>query len=150
MNSVERIDRRILRFLRRRSELMARIALFVIFFWFGILKVIGTSPALGLVQELFESTFLSGFDFVNFFILFGLYEMLIGTLFLFRKAERVAIALLLPHMVMTAMPLWILPEVGWQAPLTPTLEGQYIIKNLALVALAFFTAINLKPIHSKK
>ncbi len=35
---------------------MARFALFVVFFWFGWLKVIGLSPASGLVQHLFEQT----------------------------------------------------------------------------------------------
>ena len=128
---------------------MARLVLFVIFVWFGALKVIGTSPALGLVEELFSATFLSAFDFPGFFVVFGLYEMIIGILFLSRRLERVAMALLIPHMIMTVMPLWILPDIAWQAPLTPTLEGQYIIKNLALVALAFFTAINLKPLKEK-
>ena len=150
MNRVQRIDRKLLQFFRGYSEPMARFALFTIFFWFGILKVIGTSPALGLVEELFSSTFLAGFDFPGFFVVFGLYEMLIGVLFLSRRFERVALALLIPHMIMTALPLWILPEIAWQAPLTPTLEGQYIIKNLALVTLAFFTTIHLRPLSSRK
>lgn len=148
--NIEKIDKKIIKTFRRISEPSARIALFVIFFWFGILKVIGTSPALGIVQDLFAVTFLEALPFGVFFAVFGLYEMLIGLLFLSRRFERVAIALLLPHMIMTALPLVLLPDIAWQGLLTPTLEGQYIIKNLALVALAFFTVIHLRPIHIHK
>lgn len=150
MKKIEKIDRQLLGTFQKISEPSARIALFVIFFWFGILKVIGTSPALGLVQELFNTTFLSALPFGTFFAVFGAYEMIIGILFLSRRSERIAIALLIPHMVMTMMPLFLMPDAAWQSFLTPTLEGQYIIKNLALIALAFFTTIHLRPIHIHK
>ena len=150
MNTLDKIDRKLIKTVRRISEPAARISLFVIFFWFGILKVIGTSPALGLVQDLFDATFLSALPFGVFFAVFGVYEMIIGLLFLSRRFERIAMALLLPHMLMTLMPLVLLPEASWQSFMTPTIEGQYIIKNLALIALAFFTAINLRPLHSKR
>ena len=32
--------------------------------------------------------------------------------------------------------LVLLPAVAWQQPFVPTLEGQYIIKNLAIIAVA--------------
>jgi uncharacterized membrane protein YkgB len=51
----------------------------------------------------------------------------------------VAIALLFLQMVGTFMPLVVLPEVTFQAgkiPWGPTLEGQYIIKNLMIISAA--------------
>ena len=37
----------------------------------------------------------------------------------------------------TALPLVLLPEVSWKTfPLVPTLEGQYIIKNLVIIGSA--------------
>jgi hypothetical protein len=62
--------------------------------------------------------------------------MLIGLFFIIPRLERAAIMLLVPHMVTTVLPLFFLPSLTWVAPFTPTLEGQYIIKNLALIALA--------------
>ncbi len=119
--------------------------MFVVFFYFGILKVLGLSPASGLVQALFEQT-ISFISFDVFLILFGLFECLIGILFIMRGFERVVIPLLFLHMVTTFMPLFILPEATWSAFMVPTLEGQYIIKNLVIIAAAVGIAAHLHPL----
>lgn len=142
------IDKTIITGIRTAFIPMARIALFVIFFWFGILKVIGTSPANPLVAQLLHTT-LPFLTFEQFIIGFGIFEMIIGITFLIPKAERLAMALLIPHMITTALPLFFLPQIAWQSLLVPTLEGQYIIKNLALVALAFGIAAHLTPWKTK-
>jgi uncharacterized membrane protein YkgB len=138
------VDRRIIYFLRAVSVPMARLALFVVFFWFGILKILHTSPANPLVEELLERT-LPFISFNEFIIFFSLFEMLIGFVFLVPGWERLAIALLVPHMITTSLPLIFLPAITWQGYLTPTLEGQYIIKNLVIIALALGLAARLEP-----
>ncbi|NBS68594.1 hypothetical protein EBT31_06720 [bacterium] len=116
-----------------------RIAIFIVFFWFGILKVLSLSPAEALVQNLFEQT-IPFMEFPTFLILFGALEMLIGILFLIPKATRIVIPLLGLHMATTALPLIILPEVSWSAPFVPTLVGQYIVKNVVIIAGAISIA----------
>lgn len=143
------IDSRIIAGIKRAFMPMARIALFIIFFWFGILKVIHASPANPLVAELLHKT-LPFLTFSQFIIGFGIFEMIIGITFLIPKCERLAMALLIPHMITTALPLFLLPDVAWQSAFIPTLEGQYIIKNLALVALAFGIAAHLTPWKNKR
>ncbi len=113
----------------------ARFGLFVIFFWFGALKVIGLSPASDLVQALFEET-ISFMSFNHFMILFGLFECLIGILFIIPGLDRLVIPLLAIHMVTTFMPLFVVPAMTWSGFLVPTLQGQYIIKNLVIIASA--------------
>lgn len=113
----------------------ARITFFIIYFWFGILKIFDTSPANPLVAALQEKT-LPFLTFEQFIVIFSIYEMAIGILFLFPKLTKVAFILFILHMGMTMMPLVLLPEVSWQGFLVPTLEGQYMIKNLVLIALA--------------
>ena len=66
--------------------------------------------------------------------------MLIGVSFLVEGWERLAIVLLAPHMVATFLPLAVLPSVTWLGFLIPTLEGQYIIKNTVIIALAIGVA----------
>ena len=110
----------------------ARIALFVIYFWFGLLKLIGLSPAGPLVEQLFHAT-ISFMSFETFYVLFALFEMLIGLLFLFPRAIKFATSLFGLHMITTFMPLVFLSAITWQQAFVPTLEGQYIIKNLALI-----------------
>lgn len=139
------LDIEIIHFFRKVSEPVARFGLFVIFFWFGILKVIGVSPASPLVQSLFERT-IPVVPFSLFLILFGLFEMVIGILFLFKGLERLVIPLLFLHMITTFLPLFLVPSVTWTSFLIPTLEGQYIIKNLVIIATAIGIASHLHPL----
>ncbi len=112
-----------------------RVSLFVIYFWFGFLKVLGISPAEPLVHNLFDQLLVGFIPFEQFSSLFGLLECLIGIVWLFPKLTRIAIAALLAHMVATFLPVFFLPNDTWQTWFTPTLVGQYIIKNFALISL---------------
>lgn len=141
---IDKIDYSIIHFFRRAFLPSARIGLFVVFFWFGILKVIGLSPASGVVQRLFENT-IPFMNFTTFLVLFGLFECLIGILFLVKGAERIVIPLLFIHMITTFGPLVYLPSETWQKFMVPTLEGQYIIKNVVLIAAAIGIAAHLHP-----
>ncbi len=143
MNLLLSIDTFLITTFRKIAEPFARVSLFLIYFWFGILKIIGTSPANPLVQALMEKTlpFMTPSQFI---IGFSIYEMVIGISFLFTKLTRVSIILIGAHMVMTSLPLFMLPGL-WQDFLTPTLEGQYIIKNLVIIATAMFIGARLTP-----
>ena len=147
--STKSIDVRLIHFFRKVSIPAARISLFVVFFWFGLLKVIGLSPASGLVQRLFENS-IPFVPFSAFLIGFGLFECLIGILFLIKGAERIVIPLLLIHMITTFGPLVLLPSETWQRLFVPTLEGQYIIKNLVIIAAGIALAAHLHPIGYQK
>lgn len=143
--NIQQTDIELIHFFRKVSVPIARFGLFVIFFWFGLLKVIGLSPASGLVQRLFENT-IPWMEFSTFLVIFGLFEMVIGILFLVRGVERIVIPLLFIHMITTFMPLFLLTSETWSGFLTPTLEGQYIIKNIALIAAAVGIAAHLHPL----
>jgi uncharacterized membrane protein YkgB len=145
--SLPNIDRIFIGTMQRLSGPVGRLALVVVYFWFGILKVVGASPASPLVTALQTRT-LPMFDAGSFLIVFGVVEVIIGVCFIVPRAERVGIALMAFHMVTTALPLVLLQDIVWSAPLVPTLEGQYIIKNLALVAVAMALASRLPPMRS--
>lgn len=142
-------DAKIIHFFRRISIPTARISLFIVFFWFGLLKAIGLSPAGSLVHGLFDSTLAGLLPFHAFYVGFALFECLIGILFIIKGAERIVIPLLFIHMITTFLPLIFLPSESWQAPFVPTLVGQYIIKNLVLVAAAIGIAAHLHPLPRK-
>lgn len=111
-----------------------RISFAVIFFWFGILKPFGLSAA----TELLVATvvWLPFGEPDTWLLVIGWWEVAIGITFLFRKTTKIAIALLLLQMVGTFMPLVFLPKVTFQNGnyLLPTLEGQYIIKNVMIIS----------------
>lgn len=133
--------------LKQLSVLLSRIALFIIYFWFGILKIIGQSPASDMVKHLLSMT-MPFMPFSSFIVLFGLFEMVIGVLFLVPKMERIALVLFGLHMITTTLPLFMMSEV-WSHVLVPTLEGQYIVKNLALIACAVTIWASIPPRASK-
>jgi len=115
---------------------LSRFALFLVYFWFGILKLVSISPANPLVSALLAKT-LPFISFDTFIILLGIFEVLIGMLFLMPKFLKLALVFIVVHMLVTIMPLLMLPEITWQGFMAPTLEGQYIIKNILIIAAAF-------------
>ncbi|MDB5254187.1 MAG: hypothetical protein JWL80_253, partial [Parcubacteria group bacterium] len=133
--TLEEIDSKIIRSLQKAFLPAARLSIFIIYFWFGALKVFALSPASPMVLALLERT-LPFMDPSLFLKGFGVYEMIIGIAFLIPRFEREAIALLVPHLICTLLPLFLLSALVWTAPFVPTMEGQYIIKNLLIAALA--------------
>lgn len=130
-------DARIAAFMERHGSNALRYSLAVIFLWFGILKPLSISPAEPLV--LMTVNWMPFFAPETWLAVIGWWEVLIGVTFLFRGTVRVAIALLALQMVGTFMPLVILPHVTFQegmVPYGPTMEGQYIIKNLLILSAA--------------
>lgn len=126
----------------------ARIALFIVFFWFGFLKFFGVSPAEPLAREMVGLTI--GLEYFGIlFALLATIECVIGILFLIPKATRIVIPLLFLHMAIVVAPLALLPGTAWQSWFVPTLEGQYIIKNLVVIVVAIGIASRTEPLIKK-
>lgn len=134
---VRALDRRIAGFMDRVGEPALRVSLALVFVWFGLLKPLGLSPAADLVVMT-----VSWMPFLEpdvWLVVIGWWEVAIGLTFLSRRTVRVAIALLALQMGGTLLPLFVLPEVTFQpgrAPWAPTLEGQYILKNVLIISAA--------------
>lgn len=115
------------------DDYLVRLPIFIIFFWFGLLKLMDLSPAQQLVKDtVFWMPFLSASSWTY---IIGLWEILIAICFVFKRITLIGMALLFVQMGGTFLPLIILPEVTFQDsnPLLPTLEGQYIIKNIIII-----------------
>ncbi|MFQ5771152.1 MAG: DoxX family membrane protein [bacterium] len=125
------LDRTLTRWMARYGLKVLRIALGIIFFWFGILKFFpGLSPAENLVRNTIYFI-----DPDVFIPVLAAWETLIGIGLMTGKYMRITLLLLFLQMPGTALPMVILPETVWNAfPYGLTLEGQYIIKNLVLIA----------------
>jgi uncharacterized membrane protein YkgB len=133
---IDKLDEGTIKIMRSYSSIAIRLSFGIIFIWFGILKPLHLSPAEGLLKATVVWLPFGSPD--NWLIIIGLWEVVIGICFLFQKTTRLAIILLLTQMVGTFMPLIFLPEVTFQSNnvLLPTLEGQYIIKNLIIISAA--------------
>lgn len=134
---IDRLDLQIATLMARYGTLALQLALAVIFVWFGALKPLGLSPAEPLV--LATVSWMPLLSPPQWLAVIGIWEVLIGLTFLYRPTLRLAIGLMAVQMVGTMLPLVILPEVTFQAgrfPYAPTMEGQYIIKNVLIIAAA--------------
>lgn len=146
---ITKIDLVLTQFFRKTFVPVARFSIFLIFFWFGLIKILGLSPASPLAEALTAKTV--GIQYFHtLFILLAVVECVIGILFLFPKATRIVIPLLLFHMAIVCSPLLLVPEHTWQSFLVPTLEGQYIIKNAVIIAVAIGIAASAEPLHATK
>jgi len=128
----DRIDREITRQMNRLGIPALRVALGVVFIWFGGLKVVGGSPAAELVAA---TVYVVPAEV--FVPILGVWEVLIGLCLLYRPLIRVGILLLFLQMPGTFIPIVLLPEVVFTTfPFGLTVEGQYIIKNLVIIGAA--------------
>ncbi len=126
------IDAMISEQMDRWSVPTLRVAIGIVFIWFGGLKVLGVSPAGDLVAatvyvvppELFVPVL-------------GVWEVLIGVCLLYKPLIRLGILLLFVQLPGTFLPMVLLPEVVYTTfPYGLTVEGQYIVKNLVIIGAA--------------
>jgi len=132
MDLFDLYEMRVAKWMEQHGDTLLRVAMAIVFVWFGALKPFGLSPAEQLVLDTS-----SWIPVPNILWILGAWEVAIGLCFLFRRTIRVALILLFMHMPGTMLPLIMLPEDSYEAfPFVLTVEGQYIIKNLVLIAAA--------------
>ncbi len=136
-----RVDRAITHWMAATGIRFLRIAVGIVYVWFGGLKLVpGLSPAEDLVRA--TVPIIPAQVFVPFL---GVWEVAIGILFLTGRGLRVAILLLMLQMPGTLSPIVLLPEQVFTVfPYGLTLEGQYIVKNLVLIAAALVVGATVR------
>jgi len=131
-----KVDIAVTNWMAKNGLFLLRTSIGIIFFWFGILKFFeGMSPAEGLAIKTIETlTFGLLSETV---IIYGLaaWEVLIGIGLLLNIYLRATLVLLFLQMIGTFTPLFLFPsEVFYVFPVSFTLEGQYIVKNIVVVS----------------
>lgn len=132
----DQVDRQITGWMARNGILFLRISLGIVFLWFGALKFFpGLSPAQDLAARTIDLlTFGLVPHNISVFVL-AAWECLIGIGLILGVWMRATLLLLFVQMLGTITPVFFFPgEVFTRIPYAPTLEGQYIIKNLVLIS----------------
>lgn len=131
------IDRRVTRWLAEHGLTLLRISLGIIFVWFGVLKFWpGLSPADQLATETIDLLFFGLITEDIARVLLATFETAIGIGLLTGRFMRFTLLLLAGQMLGAVTPLFLFPEVTWSRLFVPTLEGQYILKNIVVVSAA--------------
>ena len=136
--SFDRVDTALTGWMARYGVTLLRLSLGVVFLWFGALKLFpGLSPAQELAARTIErltSGLVPGSVSVP---VLAAWECAIGLGLVAGVGMRGVLLLLFLQMIGTLAPLFLFPrEVFHRIPYAPTLEGQYIIKNLVLISAA--------------
>jgi putative oxidoreductase len=142
---VVRFDHVLIELLRKYSPAILRISLGIVFFWFGALKVAGVSPVADLLEEtvwwLPSSTTV---------IVLGVTEVLIGLGLIFGIAPRVVLLLFTLQMVGTFLTFFVVPGRMFDGnPLKLTVLGEFVVKNLVLLAAGLSVASTIPKLDSQ-
>ncbi|MCL4264947.1 MAG: DoxX family membrane protein [Anaerolineae bacterium] len=135
-NRYDQIDATLTKWMARNGIRLLRFSLGVVFFWFGFLKFFpGLSPAQSLAGDTMSALSFGVLSPDTAVIILAIWECLIGLGLITGYFLRVTLALLWLQMIGTVTPLFLYPELCFTViPIAPTLEGQYIIKNMVLIA----------------
>ncbi|MFN2601456.1 MAG: DoxX family membrane protein [Gemmatimonadaceae bacterium] len=134
----DELDRKITQWMARHGLFLLRISLGIVFFWFGVLKFFpGMSPASNLAGKTIEVLSMGHVHAHASLLFLAAWECLIGLGLIFGVFMRATLFLLAVQMAGTLTPLFLFPgETFTHFPYAPTMEGQYILKNVVLISAA--------------
>jgi putative oxidoreductase len=142
MSAVQEAEARVTRWLARYSVDVLRISLGLVFLTFGVLKFFpGLSPAQDLAGRTVAILTFGLVPDDSAVMMVATLETTIGLLLVTGRWLRLGIALLIVAMVGILSPLVLLPDELFRGRIyAPTLEGQYVLKDVVLLSAAFVIA----------
>ena len=142
------IDERVRAVLRSRGPDVMRWTLALVFVWFGALKVANVTPVAGLVADTLAFVPVPASIVVP---ALGIFEIIAGCLLAAGRLLRPVLGVLAGHLVGTFLVLVTQPHVAFQDgnPLLLTTEGEFVVKNLVLIAGTLLVAAALPPVRPR-
>lgn len=136
VKNFDRVDAAITEWMAKHGVRLLRISLGLVFLWFGALKLIpGLSPAEALAGKTIAKLTFGVLAPATAVFILAVWECLIGLGLILGVFLRGTLFLLWLQMAGTVTPLYFFPhECFTVVPIAPTFEGQYILKNLVLIA----------------
>lgn len=144
--NLDRLDRYLTSKMAEFGVSSLRVSLGIVFFWFGFLKFF---PGISSAEEIaVETTRVISFGLVPDHIALwsvATLETVIGLGLIWGVQLRAVLLLLWMQMIGTLSPLLLFPSKTFAiVPWVPTLEGQYIIKNLVLISAAIVVGATVR------
>ncbi|MBU2974405.1 doxx family protein [Zobellia sp. B3R18] len=115
---------------------LLQISIGVVYLWFGSLKFFSdASPAEEMAKDTISVLTMGLIPRETSIILLAILEAGIGIFLLLDIYRKQTVIITLAHMVCTFTSLLLLSEISFtSSPFAPTLLGQYVIKNLIIIA----------------
>ena len=125
---------------RRYAPTALRLALAVVFVWFGALKVAGVSP----VHDLIAAT-LPFLDPGVAVPALGGVEIALGLALALGRYPRITLLVLAGHLAGTFLTFVTAAHLMWAGPLQLTADGEFVVKNLVLITAALLLIATYSP-----
>lgn len=137
---IRRFDEFAIGLARRYGIMTLRVALGVVFLWFGGLKVADASPVAGLVADVVP--IVSDRAAV---LIVGIVELVVGAGLITGWAIRITLALFFAQMVGTFAVLVLHPGSSFEGgnPLRLSVLGEFVVKNLVLLTAGLVVAATI-------
>lgn len=136
VNALVRFDDAAVRLARRYGVPTLRIALGIVFIWFGALKVFDATPVADLVADIVP--ILSDRAAV---LVVGIVEIVVGLGLITGIAIRFTLGLFFLQMLGTFLVLVLRPGLSFDGnPLRLTVIGEFVVKNLVLLTAGLVVA----------
>lgn len=125
---------------RLKNNHLLAITIGLAYLWFGLLKFFpGASPAEVLAKQTIEALTFGVLPAEVALFLLAAWETAVGVLLLLNCCRQTAVKFALVHMLFTFTPLFLFPDLAFsEPPFYFSLVGQYIFKNLILVAALIY------------
>jgi uncharacterized membrane protein YkgB len=145
-HTYEDMEERMVAWMAAHGISFLRVSLGIVFLWFGGLKFLpGLSPAEGLAGATIAKLTFGLLDPKIAVEILAVWETGIGLALVFGVQLRIALGLLFLQMAGTLTPLLLFPAQTFaRFPFAPTMEGQYILKNLVLISGAIVVGATLR------
>lgn len=142
---LDRLDLQISAWMHRRGHRFDRLAIGLVFTWFGTLKVLEFESATSIIAK----TIYVGSPEATTALL-GLWEIAIGLCLVIRPLVRIAVLLLALRLPGTLLALIVKADVCWTDTFgVPTIQGQYLIKDLILFSAAMIIGGTVRSEHNQ-
>ncbi len=138
LKKIEKKEEQVINWMGLNGIYMLRVSIGIIFFWFGFQKFFpGFSTAEDLAIQTIDVMSLGIVKAPYSMPILAVWETAIGLGFIFGKYMRLTVILLYLQMVGTIFPLFVFPEETFHSvPFGPSIQGQYIIKNVIIITAA--------------
>lgn len=125
-----------IRWIQENSIQLLRVSVSIIFLWFGALKFMkGVSPVEQLAISTISSLTFGLFSNQVIIYSLALAEVVVGLSLLLNIGVKPILYVLYFQILGTFAPLFLYPELTFKSPpFLLSLEGQYIVKNLVILA----------------
>ena len=108
-----------------------RLALSVIYVWFGALKIMNVSPVLSLVAEAYPFIASSAILYISL----GILEVVIGVGIMIRRISEIALWTAVWHLIVVIIGV-LASAQAFTSILVLSFTGEFVIKNFVLAAAA--------------